>query len=187
MRVRFYLLSIWCLMDPLYYAFTRLTYPETNRKDRVFRVRLATYKGPEVVLADGVKICKNDLVLKIHLHNVQLLKEMYRIENDFMKGSFLYHRIKNTMPALAAYINKHDQKEDIKGVIGITMLNRSSERLGFQAIDIMNRYYLALKYVTALPIYLLSSRHPIKKWRKKPVPKFLFMSKEKLLKTYAPK
>ncbi len=80
------LLSIWYLLDPLYFFFTRLTLID-KRQSNVFRVRLTRYKGKDVILSDGTRIKKNDVLVKIHLHNVKLLKELRllkaRSEGDY--------------------------------------------------------------------------------------------------------
>ena len=78
------LLSIWYLLDPLYFFFTRLTLID-KRQSNVFRVRLTRYKGKEVILSDGTRI-KNDVLVKIHLHNVKLLKELQPIESAVRRG-----------------------------------------------------------------------------------------------------
>ncbi|MFD0957243.1 YkoP family protein [Virgibacillus alimentarius] len=56
-------------MDPLYLCFTRLTYIEKYCGDQaILRVRITRYKGKKVILAAGMVIDKNDILLKTHLH-----------------------------------------------------------------------------------------------------------------------
>jgi len=180
-RIRSYFLFIWKLLDPLYYRFTRLKYIEKNSHNKgVFRVRLTKYKGQPIRLKDGTFIRKNDILLRIHLHNVRLLKELYNLESDLRKGLYLYNNIKNALPKLAEFVSSHKQSQRIKAIIGITMLYRGSERLGFEIHPILNRHYLRFKQVVQFPIYLLS-RTPMNHRRKnKPQPKYLFMTKEVL-------
>lgn len=184
-KIRAYFLSLWSLWDPLYYNFSRLTVldPASGRKS-VFRVRLSRYKGHDVTLKDGTCIKKNDLLVKIHLHNVRLLKDMYKIEGEFRKGLFIYKTIKDALPRLAEYVNKHERNGEIKGIIGISMLHQGSERLGFEIHEIFNRFYRALKIVTQYPIHFLSADHPFRAWQKRATPEYLFMSKTTLLGRY---
>lgn len=67
-------LNLWGWIDPIYFRFTRLDYVENHLGKRtIMRVRLTKYKGREITLSDGTVIHKNDLLLKIHLHNIKLL------------------------------------------------------------------------------------------------------------------
>jgi len=183
-RIRAYFLSLWSLWDPLYYGFSRLTVLDPNdRKNGVFRVRLARYRGHKVTLQDGTTIEKNDLLVKIHLHNVKLLKEMYKIDGEFRKGLFIYKKIKDALPKLAQYVDDHKRMDEIKGIIGISMLHQGSERLGFEIHEIFNRFYRLFKTVAQYPIHLMSSDHPFRS-RHRAKPEYLFMSKDTLLSRY---
>ncbi|WP_404328341.1 YkoP family protein [Mesobacillus maritimus] len=184
--MRGYILSIWSLIDPFYYFCTRLTYlPGKDTGGNIFRVRLTKYKGRNVVLSDGTQINKNDTLVKIHLHNVRLLKELKDIENEFKRGAIIYHYIKNSLPSVEIYIRNNRHSEKIKGIIGITQLNRGCERLGFENFEIANPIYKWFKFFTFMPIAMLSSpnssiRH-IVKYQK---PAYLFMSSNKLTNMY---
>lgn len=181
MEVKSYFLFLWRLIDPIYYLCTRLTYTG----DSVFRVRLTRYRGKTVWLSDGCKIAKNDLLVKIHLHNVRIFKELYDVKNDLRKTRLLYRRVEQSLPSLAAYIEQHRRHEEIKGVIGITMIDRVCTRLGFERATISSRIYKRLKQIIQLPIYLITSPSPSLKQFKKQHLNYLFMSKEFLLDTYA--
>jgi hypothetical protein len=186
-KIRAYFLSLWSLWDPLYYGFSRLTVLDpSDRKSGVFRVRLVRYKGHEVTLRDGTHIMKNDLLVKIHLHNVRLLKEMYKIDGEFRKGLFIYKKIKVALPRLAQFVEEHERFDDIKGIIGISMLHQGSERLGFEIHEIFNRFYRTFKVVAQYPIHLLSADHPFKSAHKRAQPEYLFMAKTTLLSRYTP-
>ena len=78
-------LSIWSVIDPFYYFFSRLTLIDKSQSN-IFRVRLTKYKGIDVVLSDGTVIKKNDVLIKIHLHNIKLIKEMQHIESAVRRG-----------------------------------------------------------------------------------------------------
>ncbi|MBD1380654.1 hypothetical protein IC621_10475 [Bacillus sp. IB182487] len=181
--MKLYIISAWSILDPVYYTFTRLQYlKQTEKKKTIFRVRLTRYKGREVVLSDGTIIKKNDTLVKIHLHNVQLLKELYNINNDIKRAVVVYKKIKESLPYLASYVEQHKKKEQIKGIIGITMLNRGSERLGFESFSITSRLYIWFKQLALFPIFLISSSNPARQKNKSP--NYLFMSTKSLLGKY---
>ncbi|PLR81780.1 hypothetical protein CVD25_11475 [Bacillus canaveralius] len=184
MRLRHYFLLAWSIIDPVYFFLSRLNYLDrTEEKAAIFRVRLTRYKGREVVLADGTKIKKNDVLIKIHLYNVRLLKELQHIENDVKKAVILYKKVKESLPYLALYVHQHKNNREIKGIIGITMINKGCERLGFEPHAISSRPYKWIKQLALYPIYLLS-KSEIPRGSKRPDPLYLFISKDSLLKKY---
>lgn len=181
------IINLWLLIDPLYYRCTRLTYIGKYRKypSNIFRVRLTKYKGRKVTLQDGTIIQKNDLLLKIHLHNARLLHELFHVNSDVKKAFQLYQWTKESLPGLATYLLTHKHASNIKGAIGITTLNRGVARLGFEAIPIKNKWYKLMKMITFFPIHLLSLTKPnVKDLRKHLEPEYIFITKEKLLSKY---
>lgn len=185
MVIRLICLSIWKWLDPVYFSFTRLQYPCPDRKeDGVFRVRLTRYKGKDVVLSDGVLICKNDLLLKIHLHNVRLLQDFSYNMNELSKGKGIFKLVTNSMPQLVTFILNHPEEARIKGIIGITHINKGFSPLGFECVLPENKFYSWFKKLQQLPIYLLSCSKISVVNIKKHHPVYLMMSTEKLLERY---
>ncbi|WP_017727920.1 YkoP family protein [Halalkalibacterium ligniniphilum] len=186
--MRQYLLTLWTFIDPVYFRFTRLTYLRNyHSRDNIFRVRLTSYMGRNVTLADGTQINKHDTLVKIHLHNVKLLNELKHTGNDFKKGKLIYKYVQKSLPDIATYIQEHPDSSRIKGIIGITLLNRATERLGFESVSISHPVYKWFKWASLLPIVLLSTNDmSFKKIIKQPAPRYLFMSKNTLTKRYNP-
>lgn len=183
------ILSLWNLLDPIYYNLSRLTYVSTDKGvDNIFRIRLTKYRGRNVILSDGTEIKRNDTLIKIHLHNVRLLKELKDIKSELKKAKIIYRHVQNSLPGVETYIRQYYDSHNIKGIIGITLLNKGCERLGFEVIDIINPFYKWYKTLTFLPIGLLSHQgatiHQFLKYQK---PNYLFMSKDKLTELYGDK
>lgn len=176
-----YFLRIWYVIDPIYYWCTRLRYvPADEDFDTVFRARLTRYKGKSVVLRDGTRINKNDLLVKIHLHNVRIMNELKQINSDVQRGVYAYRLIKRSLPGLAKYLITHHKQNEIKAVIGITTLYKGANRLGFDMIPIGNGYYRMMKKIFFLPINFLAYKPCYNQ------PVYLFMSKNKLIGKYKP-
>lgn len=184
--MRGYILSIWGMIDPVYYFFSRLTYPPLiDKKDNILRIRLTKYKGRDITLSDGTKISKNDILVKIHLHNVRLLKELKGINSELKKAKRIFQYVQRSLPGVECYIQNSPYAGKIKGVLGITSRNKGSERLGFEIFDITNPLYKYFKFCAFLPIGLISSRGScFKDIVKHQQPKYLFMSKDKLTSLY---
>ncbi|CDQ18159.1 hypothetical protein SAMN05192559_10298 [Halobacillus karajensis] len=185
MRIRLYFIALWKIVDPIYFSCTRLQHLGNKRNHpSIFRVRLTCYKGRDVTLSDGTVIKKNDVLLKIHLHNARLLHEFREMDSDLKKAMILYKKVKESFPHLACYLEQHRDVKDIKGIIGISVLNKGCERLGFDSYTISSPWYKWFKQLAHYPIYLLSTPKPYAIWKKRPSPKYLFMSKDRLLNKY---
>lgn len=181
--LRSWFLLLWALLDPVYYSFTRLSYIQDN-KDNIFRVRVTKYKGREALLSDGTIIKRNDKLIKIHLHNARLLNELHQISCDVKRGRFVFKRVFESLPGLASYIELHPNRDDIKGIIGITTLHKGCSRLGFETYEINNVFYRIFKQIPFLLITILSSSNYSKSYFQKQQPKYLFMSTESLANRY---
>lgn len=175
-------LVLWNLIDPVYFHLTRLNYVRDNLgKQTIMRVRLTRYKGRRIIMGDGTVINKNDVLLKIHLHNVKVLKQIQGYDSDVRRAIIIFKSVQESLPALARYIQGNYNSDKIKGLIGITMLYKGCNKLGFETHLIKNRFYKIFKIAALLPIHLLSSKSLNKEI---PEPRYLFMTKEELYKRY---
>ncbi|TMN22650.1 YkoP family protein [Lentibacillus cibarius] len=171
-----YLLTLWNTLDPVYYNFTRLhNVADHDRNKTIFRVRLTKYKGSFVILEDGTAIRKNDVLLKIHLHNVRMIRELKNCKSQVQRALVLYRMVRNDLQHLSSYIEGHPRCHDIKAIIGITMLDKGTRRLGFEAFAIKNRYYRLFKQLTCAFINFIAGRAD------RTPPCYLFMSTNRLL------
>lgn len=178
-KIKQYCLSLWTIFDPLYFRLTRLHHIENKSGDKtIIRIRLTRYKGRKLILADGTVIDKNDLLLKIHLHNVKLLRQIQGL-SEMRKALILYRSVQESLPYISRYLQTHDYANHIKGLIGITMLYKGCRKLGFETFPIQNQYYKIFKQVAHSPIYLLSTNKAFNK--EYPTPMYLLMSKNRLL------
>ncbi|MDG5788430.1 hypothetical protein QA612_13150 [Evansella sp. AB-P1] len=179
--MRNHLLNTWDILDPYYHKIRKFASIETDDKISVFRVHLIKYKGPTQILSDGNIILKGDLLIKIHLHNIKIIKLLQTITSSKQKTLLLYQMVKKALPKLAKYVNEHELRNKIKGICGVTMLNKLVGRLGFEIKPIPSLSYRILKYFSQLPIHYISTGLVAKRYEKRRV-SYLFMSKNELLK-----
>lgn len=181
-------LSIWNIIDPIYYFFTRLTYVQCeNNRNSIFRVRITRYRGGDFILSDGTIIKTNDKLIKIHLHNAKLLRDLNKLKCEVRRGRYIFHNVMESLPGLAEYIEDHPRKDELKGIIGITSLHRGCNRLGFETCEIKSRVYRLLKKASFILIFFIASSTFSKKTYKKQEPKYLFMSINTLTNRYLSK
>lgn len=175
-------LTLWEVIDPIYYQLTRLQYVTNDKGQRkMMRVRFTKYKGKELILSDGTVIHKNDLLIKIHLHNVKLLKKLRTYDNDIRRALYTFKIVQDSLPYIADYLQAQRNCNQIKGLIGITTISKGSEKLGFEVFTLKSRCYKWFKQLALLPIYYLSVKE---KNREMPEPVYLVMTKECLIKKY---
>ena len=182
---RLSIISLWSILDAFFLCFRRLEYTFSNQNEKtVFRVRITKYKGRQIQLSDGTTIAKNDYLLKIHLHNVRILKEVLAVRNPLQRSMVIYRMVEQSMPSLARFIANHPKANHIKGIVGITMINKGVTHLGFEKAYPNSCLYKLFKLCTQFPIYLLSTTSISLRNIKRQCPTYLFMSKDKLFKKY---
>jgi hypothetical protein len=137
-----------------------------------------------MVLSDGTQINKNDTLVKIHLHNVRLLKEFKNMNSEMKKAKMIYNYVKRSLPGIDFYIQNHPHSSEIKGIIGITTLNKGCERLGFEILDISHPIYKWFKQIAFLPIEMIFSHNAFLHILKHHKPSYLLMSTDKLSNMY---
>lgn len=175
-------LFIWNIADPIYFQFTRLEHVKNKSGKRtIMRVRLTKYKGRKITLSDGTEINKNDLLLKVHLHNIKLLRQIQDYNSEVRRALMIYKSVQESLPAIVRHVKTKGYTDEIKGLIGITMLYKGCTKLGFETHPIQNPFYKLFKQVALLPIHLLASKKVTKVI---PEPMYLFMSKDGLLNKY---
>jgi hypothetical protein len=180
MNMKSCMLLMWGLLDPVYYSFSRLKKVGNAAGGNILRVKLLRYRGAEMLLADGTCIHKGDLLVKIHLHNVRLLKKMLTMSGEVKRGKYVYRRVEASLPELGAYIRNHRKFEEIKAIIGVTMLNKGTDSLGFETHPIPGAFYRIFKWATQLPLYCLFVSEPIRSLKKHSI-QYIIMSKDTLL------
>jgi len=179
------LLVLWGYWDWIYQHCTRLRY--VDKGNNIFRIVLLRYRGEPLYTSDQRTIQKGDLILKIHIHNYYFANLCKGIKDDLRVALLLRRHIMLSLPKLAAYVEQLENKEQIKGIVGTTMLHKGVEPLGFSISDVpMNWFYRYKRWYLRLMMRII---HPEGKRRIKspdmqmPL-KRVYMSRETLLERY---
>lgn len=183
--VRVIFLQMWGAWDWLYYRFNRMQY--VSKKENIFRIVRKTYKGPPLQTKTGEWITTGDVILKIHLHNYALAKEVLHRRSEISLALFLKNYIHQSLIGLSKHIRELPEGSHIKGIIGTSMLNRGAERFGFQVHEVNHSIYFWFKGYLYKFIYLVVHPygfHYLKKHGGRLRSKHLVMSINELFELY---
>lgn len=170
-------------MDSCYYYCSNLEF--IKEKENIFRVKVLNYKGKKLLLRDGTLIQPNDLLLKIHLHNSLLMNEIKDIKTETKRALYVFNRVKRSMPDLANYLFTHPNEKNIKGIIGITILSRGVQHLGFEVHDIKKPIYRRVKQLYMKPMHIFFNLLTGKlRKNNQPIPKYIVISKSNLFQNW---
>lgn len=179
------LLMLWGYWDSIYQRCTRLRYVEKG--NNIFRIVLLRYRGEPLITSDQRIINPGDLILKLHIHNYYYATLCKGIKNDLRLALLLRRHIMLSLPKLAAYLERLERREEIKGIVGTTMLHKGVEPLGFSISDVpmtwffrYKRWYLRLM----LRIIHPEGKRRVQSWKQEMPLKRVYMSKDQLLGRY---
>ncbi|MGB8957191.1 MAG: hypothetical protein WCC10_17600 [Tumebacillaceae bacterium] len=128
-------LALWQCIDHVYRRVRRFDY-EDMQGNNVFRVRVRHYTGPEFSLENGFEVKRGDWVGFLHLYNLRLQQMMHEIQSDNRRSILLLREVQHSLPELAEFALRHPRGHRIKALIGITLLNRGVQGLGFTVSDV---------------------------------------------------
>jgi len=178
------LLNLWRVWDMIYYSFSRLQYVKKN--ENLFRIVLLPYWGSELKTKNGHTIVKDDLVIKLHIHNLRLAEIIHQKKDAKALGLLLLREIRKSLPGLAQFVANHPRADEIRGVVGTTFLHRGAENLGFSTMEPLSSIYKAKTYYLK---WMLRIMHPdgkarLNKENDNLTIKRVFISKEELFDLY---
>lgn len=150
------MLSLWGLWDKLYFSFNRMEY--VSKQDNILRVVRKVHKGKRLITRSGKWIDPGDEVLKIHLYNYRLAKDMLHYSSEMVYVFQLRHDLHSSLRGLCQYIKQLPNGDQIKAVVATSMLNRPAERFGFDVYDVPCTMKFRLKNTLYRLIYVLM--HP---------------------------
>lgn len=180
------------------FAKTFLLYDKTVHKvlrikaldaeDPFLKIRIRAYQGShELHLDDGETIRKGDQVVELHLNN----EELYRLGSNARSMTQLsvqmIRSMQHLMPKLTNMMQTDPLFQKVKGIYGISIIHRGTQRFGFSVIDLPKGLFTTF---TKLYLrFLLYAVHPHGKERLKTKtellePKVIAISREELTKRY---
>ncbi|HEU4965285.1 MAG TPA: hypothetical protein VFV52_15760 [Bacilli bacterium] len=124
------LLKLWRIGDGLYSRVRRFDF-EDRWGTNVFRVRVRPYVGPTVALPGGEVVRGGDVVGILHLYNLRLQEMLQEIKSENRRVLMVKREVQRSLPQLAEFVRSHPRGQRIKALVGVTLLTRGVEPLGF--------------------------------------------------------
>ncbi|UFJ41617.1 hypothetical protein LOK74_03635 [Brevibacillus humidisoli] len=159
-----------------------------DKGKNIFRIVLLRYRGEVLTTSDGRQIHPGDLIIKLHIHNYHLATMFQGIKNDTRMVLLLRRHVLESLPQLAAYVASLPQSEQIKGIVGTTMLYKGAEQLGFTVSEVpLTIFFRYKRWYLKLMIRLIHpDGHKRLHHHQNLALTRVYMSKEELLKRYLP-
>lgn len=185
-RFKLTLVSLWLKWERLFRKIFHIQ--PLDPQNRFFSVRVRTYHGETIRLKDGEEICRGDRIVELHLDNELLYRMGVDARSTVQLAIHLIRATEKVLPEVVKFIFSNPQFRNVKGIYGVSLINRGPEQFGFTVLDIpkglfssFTRLYLRL---------LLSVIHPdgVKRLKLKTnllVPKIIAMSTKELIRRYS--
>lgn len=181
------ILMLWGMWDSIYQRCTRLRY--VSKGNNIFRIVLLRYHGEPLITSDNKQICSGDLIVKLHLHNYFFATLCRGVKDEMRIVLLLRKQIVQSLPQLAQYLSSLPQVDEIKGIVGTTMLHKGGEHLGFTHSDVpMTWFFRYKRWYLRLMIRIIhpKGKERVQKWDNLMPLKRVYMSKEELFRRYLP-
>ncbi|MEO3945546.1 polysaccharide deacetylase family protein [Gorillibacterium sp. CAU 1737] len=180
-------IRLWMVWERL---FIRVFHIVPIDPDNTFlQIRVREYTDPKpLTLEDGEVFAKGDRILELHLNNDTLLELGRTSRNSTHLAIQMIRRTRELLPQITRLIENDPAYRDVKGLYGITLINRGPEQLGFTVFDLPSGPFAYFtKVYLRLLMYVI---HPDGKDRLKTksdllVPKIIAISSKELENRYA--
>ncbi|MBM7565473.1 polysaccharide deacetylase family protein [Paenibacillus sacheonensis] len=140
--------SCWMGWERLFHVVFRV---KSVADGSIFHYRVIKYRGATLELSDGNRIADKDDVVELHFDNGMLLQLMTNSRSMMQLAVMLIREVKKSMPQLAERLALDADAQLVKGLYGVSLMNRGVENFGFDVhklpkglFDFSSRLYLKL-------------------------------------------
>jgi hypothetical protein len=158
-------------------------------KSFIWRLALRRYHGPEWRMPDGPPLRAGDYFIELHINNDRLLSLIGENTSTERMAIIAMREVRNSLPELARLIKDDEKYGRAKVLLGITLLHRGSERLGFKVYDLERgvlRTFTGWYEKLLLTLFHPSGKKSLKSYRDELSPKYVVMTRQELMRRYPP-
>lgn len=159
------------------------TIPNSAGGEPFLRIGHIRYRGPEVVLGDGVVMRRGDPMGEIHFGNPALAQVSGRASSALR----VMHGVMVSLSDLTLWLKQSPSYQDIRAIGGVTLLDaaRTIEKLGFHRVPVRGwtKWSMWIYLVVLMAIYHRDGWKTLRRFPNlKPV--MVLMTKEQLMARY---
>lgn len=185
-RTKKTIVALWLQWERFFVKVFRIT--PIDEKNTLIKLRVREYTGDRTIyLEDGEMISKGDRIAELHLDNELLFKLGSDARSMVHLTVMLIRRMEQLLPQILQLMLHHPDYKDVKGLYGITIIHRGTDKFGFTVVDLPAGVF---SYFTKLYLrLLLYVVHPqgnerVNKKSELLVPKIVAISKQELMNRY---
>ncbi|AZN40273.1 polysaccharide deacetylase family protein [Paenibacillus albus] len=127
------IIACWMGWERLFHVLFRV---KSGGEGAIFHYRIIPYGGKTIELTDGRRIEPKDPVVELHFDNEKLLGMMSESKSMMHVAIRLIREVQHGMPKLAKKLMEDEAAGTVKGLYGVSMINRGAEQFGFSVLPI---------------------------------------------------
>lgn len=155
----------------------------------IWRFALRRYYGKDWILREGFTLKAGDVYLELHINNdhlSRLLDKKMSFERIAVRA---IREVRSGYPVLAKMLRDNEEFKNVKALLGITLLHRAAESLGFTSFEMkpgLFRTFTNWYELLVLGMYNPGGFRALKKYRNKLYPKYVVATREEFMRLYPP-
>lgn len=174
-------LYLWFKWDRLFHVWFGVKPVEAQYPLLLYRV--TTYRGRTVFLSEGDSISSGDRIMELHFNNELLFLMAAESRSPVHLAVRMIRSVKDILPRIAAKLSNDPACSDVKAVLGITMIHRGADQLGFTSMSLprgLFSFVTSIYLRTLLYIVHPDGRNRLKMKAEALIPKVLAISSQEL-------
>jgi len=161
---------------------------EVDKSDPFLKIRIRPYHSKTPLhLSDGQTIQSGDAIIELHLNNTELHRLGVTARSTTQLSVQMIRSMQHLMPQIADKLKNDPAFQSVRGIYGVSIIHRGTQRFGFTVIDLPKGLYTTLTRIYLR--FLLYVVHPHGKERLHTKtellePKIIAISKEEVIRRY---
>jgi len=156
-------------------------------RDDFVHGHVKTYRGPTLVLSDGTKIERGDLILNLHFNNEMMMRMAKEANGMTQLAVQLVRSGSAFLPFLARRLEHDPQLQKVKALYGVSLLYRGTRQFGFDVFDLPDGFFRSFAGVylrLMMAVIHPDGKERIERRTQLLVPKIVAMSREQFVSRY---
>lgn len=179
------LIACWLTWERAFQKLFHVRAIDNNNK--VLSLRVRKYNGRPIILDDGEALQKGDKIAELHFNNDWLFTTSTKVRTPVQLAVKLIHNVDKGMPIIAYLIQHNPIYKNVKGLYGVSIINRGTKKFGFTVLDLpKGMFFFFSRVYLRLLLYILhpDGKKRLRTKRELLIPKTIAISTKELVKRY---